>query len=287
MRQLFIFILTCTVFQTKANDIQVSKIANLPQKLYETSGLAIFDNKYLVTHNDGGNKSEVYILNFKGELVKTIDVDEAKNIDWEDLAQDRFGRLYIGDFGNNLNKREKNVIYILRAGFIHDKNERVNADKITFTYEDQKKFPPNKENLNYDAEAFFWKNDSLYILTKCRSKPFTGISNIYVIPAKTGKHKAKKIGSLQFCKTNWQWCSVTAADYNIERNELTVLTYSRLHIYSGFKGNKFWTGKYRSYNLPTIKQREAICYAGKNKWFLTDEYRRGLGGGNLYKIQLK
>ena len=68
----------------------------------------------------------------------------------------KVNRLFIGDFGNNYNKRGKNHIYILRAGFIKDKNNRVNADKITFTYEDQDKFPPKKESLNFDAEAFFW-----------------------------------------------------------------------------------------------------------------------------------
>lgn len=287
MKHFVLYISFFISLNSLAKDLRITKIADLPNKLYETSGLALFDFNYLITHNDGGNKSEIYVLNLKGELIKTIDVDEAKNIDWEDLTRDKSGKLYIGDFGNNLNNREKNAVYILRSGFLQDKNDRINADKISFTYEDQNKFPPKKENLNYDAEAFFWKNDSLYILTKCRSKPFTGTSYIYVIPAKPGKYKAKKIGKLQFCKSNWQWCSVTSADYSFARNELTVLTYSKMHVFSDFTGNQFWNGKRVTYNLPTVKQREAICYAGKNKWYMTDEYRRGIGGGNLYKVELK
>jgi hypothetical protein len=287
MKYFFGIILLITASTGISQRLSVTKICDLETKLYETSGLAIIENKYLVTHNDGGNKSEIYILNLKGELLKTIDVDEAKNYDWEDLALDEKGKLYIGDFGNNLNKREKCHIYILKKDFVHDKNLKVNAEKITFTYEDQKQFPPKKENLNFDAESFIWMNDSLYIFTKCRSKPFTGISNIYVIPAKPGKYKAKKIGSLQFCSANWQWCSVTAADYNPKLKELTVLTYSKMHVFSSFEGHEFWKGKRKSFNLPVIKQREAICYKGKNTWFMTDEYRRGLGGGNLYLLKVK
>ena len=286
-RQILLNILLFISPFSLASEIVVTKIADLPKGLYETSGLAIFNRKYLVTHNDGGNKTEVYILNFKGQLLKTIEVDEAKNIDWEDLAQDDKGRLYIGDFGNNYNKREKNYIYILRSDFIDDENARVNADKITFYYEDQKSYPPKKKDLNFDAEAFFWKDDSLYILTKCRTKPFTGVSNIYVIPAKEGKYKAKKIGSFQFCSSSWQWCSVTAADYNAKKNELTVLVYSKMYVFSDFTGNNFWQGKRKSYTLSGIKQREAICYKSNNSWFMTDEYRRGIGGGNLYEIKLK
>jgi hypothetical protein len=265
----------------------MNKICDLERKLYETSGLAFIDNKYIITHNDGGNKSELYVLNLKGELIKSIKVDEAKNYDWEDLALDDQGKLYIGDFGNNLNKREKCHIYVIKKNFVYDENQKVNAKKISFTYEDQKKFPPKKADHNFDAESFIWMNDSLYIFTKCRSKPFTGISNIYVVPAKPGKYEAKKIGKLQFCSSNWQWCSVTSADYNPKYNELTILTYSKIHVFSDFKGNQFWTGRRKSYNLPIIKQREAICYRGKNSWFMSDEYRRGLGGGNLYQLKLK
>ncbi|OIQ36545.1 MAG: hypothetical protein BM555_02520 [Crocinitomix sp. MedPE-SWsnd] len=287
MKYFLIFILNFTAVTSFSQRLRVTKICDLEKKLYETSGLALIDNKYLITHNDGGNKSEIYVLNLRGEHLKTIDIDEAKNFDWEDLALDDKGKLYIGDFGNNLNRREKCHIYIIKKNFVNDENQKVNADKITFTFEDQEAFPPKKENLNFDAEAFVWMNDSLYIFTKCRAKPFTGISNIYVVPAKKGKYKAKKLGSLQFCSYNWQWCSVTAADYNPKLNELTVLTYSKMHVFSGFEGHKFWTGKRKSYSLPVIKQREAICYKGKNTWYMSDEYRRGIGGGNLYLLKLK
>ena len=143
----------------------------------------------MITHNDGGNKSRLFVLDTLGNLVKKIKLVDTKNKDWEDLTQDDKGNLYLGDFGNNYNTREKCQIYIIKKGFIY--KDEIEPDKITFWYEDQYSYPPNKENLNFDCEAFFYKDGFLYLLTKCRSTPFTGVSNVYRIPAKKGKYKAK------------------------------------------------------------------------------------------------
>jgi len=279
----FLFILFCYSINGMTQ-LRIKKLTDLPKKMYETSGLLLYKNEFLITHNDGGNKSEIFILNKKGESVKTIDIEDTKNTDWEDLAQDKEGNVYIGDFGNNNNDREKLQILILEDGFIKKKN--VEPKTITFWYEDQDEFPPKKSNLNYDCEAFFEKDGNLYLLTKCRTKPFSGISKLYVIPAKPGKHKAKLIGKFQFCSTSWQFCSVTSVDYNYKTNTLTVLTYGKLYVVSNIKNNEFWKGNVKVYNIPNIKQREAVACAGKNRWYLTDEHKKGFGGGNLYEMYI-
>ncbi|NOQ73300.1 MAG: hypothetical protein GQ574_14945 [Crocinitomix sp.] len=278
---LILFMITATAM----GQAKLKKIADLPKAVFETSGLAYFKNKYLITHNDGGHKSEIFVMNLEGEVLRKINVKDTKNRDWEDLAQDDEGRLYIGDFGNNGNSREKCQIYILPSNFL-DKKE-VTPKKITFTYEDQKAFPPKKSELNYDCEAFFWKDDKLYLLTKCRTKPFTGESRVYEIPATPGKYKAKYIGSIFLCNSGWRFCSVTSVDYDAKSNTLAILTYSRLYVVSNIQGNDFWNGKIKSYSLPIVKQREAICFKNKTTLFVTDEQKRGLGGGNLYELKLK
>jgi sugar lactone lactonase YvrE len=255
---------------TLMGQAKLKKIADLSKKVVETSGLAFYQNKYLITHNDGGHKSEIFVLNLEGGIVKKINVKDTKNRDWEDLAQDDAGRLYIGDFGNNANSREKCQIYILPSNFL-DKKE-VTPKKITFTY---------------DCEAFFWKDDKLYLLTKCRTKPFTGESRVYEIPAIPGKHKAKYLGSVFLCNSGWRFCSVTSVDYHAKSNTLAILTYSKLYLISNIKGNDFWNGKVKSYSLPVVKQREAICFKNKSTLYVTDEQKRGLGGGNLYELKVK
>lgn len=275
---------SCFVINLSAQ-LSMVRIAELNEKMYETSGLVFYQEKYLLTHNDGGNKPELFVLDLKGNLVKTISLSDTKNDDWEDLTQDDAGRVYIGDFGNNLNKREACQIYILPKDFL-DKSE-VEPKKISFTYEDQKLFPPEKENLNFDCEAFFWKDDSLYLFTKCRTEPFSGITNIYVIPDKAGKHIARKIGSIQLCSSDWRFCSVTSVAYSEKYNTIALLTYSRLYLIGGFKEKQFYNGTLKSYQLNLFRQREAICFKGKNSWYMTDEYRKGMGGGNLYEVKLK
>lgn len=281
----FIFLILILFQQFVSAQLTCTKISNLPEKMYETSGLVLIDDKYLVTHNDGGNESELFIINLKDGSFSTVEIEDAKNNDWEDITQDTEGNLFIGDFGNNLNKREHCTIYKINAGY-HDK-KRVESKKITFTYADQEKYPPEPGQLNFDCEAMIWKDDSLYLFSKCRTEPFTGLTNIYVLPDAPGKYTARKIGSIQLCSSDWRFCSVTAADYSVKQNTLILLTYSRIYIVSDFEANKFWEGKVKSYQLSFIKQREAICFKDKNTWYMTDEYRKGLGGGNLYEVKLK
>ncbi len=270
---------------TVSAQVSMKKIADLDRKMQESSGLVLYQGQYLLTHNDGGNKSEIFVLDLKGNLVRTINVKNTKNHDWEDLAQDDKGTVYVGDFGNNLNEREECQIYILPKDII--KSDEIEPDKIKFTYEDQHKYPPKKEDLNYDCEAFFWKDDHLYLLTKCRTKPFTGESRVYELEAKKGKQVAKYKGSIYLCQSGWRFCSVTSVDYYPKTNTMAILTYGKLYILSNFIGIEFWNGDIRSYSLPVVKQREAICFAKDGKLYMTDEYRKGFGGGNLYELNYK
>lgn len=272
-------------FQSATSQISLTRIQSLPQHLYESSGLILYQDTLLITHNDGGNPSELYALNLKGELVQTIRLSTIKNKDWEDLAQDNSGTIYIGDFGNNSNSRKSCQIYIVPPDLIHQKD--ITPQKISFTYEDQSQYPPDKAALNFDCEAFFWKDDSLYLFTKCRTSPFTGVSNIYVIPDKPGTYVAKKIASISLCSSDWRFCSVTAADYSEELNMVVLLTYSRIYLLTDFTGNHFHEAKIKSYQLSFIRQREGICFNGNSGWYMTDEYRAGLGGGNLYQLKIK
>lgn len=283
---IILFLLACFVSLTANSKTKadLDKIADLPKWLYESSGLACFGDQ-LVTHNDGGNKPELYVLSDKGKHEKTIEIRDVKNYDWEDLAADHKGNLYIGDFGNNYNNRQNLQIHMVKKGFLDE--SKVDVETIFFSYEDQKDFPPNKNELYFDCEAFIVKDGKVFLFTKCRTKPFTGVSKIYMLPAKPGNYEAKLIGQFQFCDNGWLTCSVTAADYHEPSNTIVVLAYGRLYTIKNWRFNAFWKGEIKSYKLPGIKQREAICFTDENEWYITDEYRKGVKGGNLYKLKLK
>lgn len=264
--------------------VDLTKIADLPKWLYESSGLVYYQNK-IITHNDGGNKAELYILTEKGKPESTVRIENVRNYDWEDLAMDIKGNLFIGDFGNNLNTRKNLRIHIIKKGFIN--KTKVDAETINFTYEDQKDFPPKQKDLYFDCEAFIVKDGKVFLFTKCRTKPFTGLSKIYMLPAKPGNFEAKLLGQFQFCDKGWVTCSVTSADYHAPSNTIAVLAYGRLYLIKNWRFNAFWKGDIKSYKISGIKQREAICFKDEKTWFITDEYRKGIKGGNLYKLKLK
>jgi hypothetical protein len=51
-------------------------------------------------HNDSGNPPALFAVRRDGKLVRSFRV-EAPNVDWEDIATDDEGHLYLGDIGNN------------------------------------------------------------------------------------------------------------------------------------------------------------------------------------------
>jgi hypothetical protein len=62
------------------------------------------------THNDSGNPPALFAITREGGLIREFPVD-AKNVDWEDIALDDAGRLYIADLGNNNRKRTEVQVY--------------------------------------------------------------------------------------------------------------------------------------------------------------------------------
>jgi hypothetical protein len=63
-------------------------------------------------HNDSGNPPALFAVKGDGSLVRSYRV-EAPNVDWEDIATDDAGHLYLGDIGNNDNRLPIRAIYKL------------------------------------------------------------------------------------------------------------------------------------------------------------------------------
>lgn len=279
----FLFVIT-NAFAAK---ISIKKIAKLPMALHETSGIELYKNKYILSHNDSGNKPELFVFDLNGELIKRIHITNAKNIDWEDMTLDDEGNVYISDTGNNLNKRKSVFIYKINGEIIESTEREVEAETIEIQYADQSKFPPKEAELNYDSESILWKDDSLFLFTKCRTVPFTGYSYVYGFPAKAGNYSPKPKGPIKFCNDGWRKCSVTSVDYDPKSKTVAALLYGGIVIIQDFKGSDFWEGHMTSFSIAGIKQREALCFGGRNILYMTDEYRKPIGGGNLYRITIK
>src|SRR6185437_11352921 len=76
------------------------KKTTLPATINEISGIIYFNGK-LYGHNDSGGQPAIYEIDTStGIITKTITLQGASNVDWEDITQDD-ENIYLGDFGNN------------------------------------------------------------------------------------------------------------------------------------------------------------------------------------------
>jgi len=252
--------------------------------LKEASAVAVSKVSDLIwVAEDSGNKNKVYGLDTDGKIAHTMTLENAKNVDWEDLTTDEEGNLYVGDFGNNDNMRKDLCIYKVNAGDL--KNETaVSPSKIEFYYPEQKQFPPKKSELFYDAESFFIYKGNFYIFTKNRSKGFDGTVMLYKVPNQSGNHKAQLLGKFKACD-NYHKCAITSADISPDGKKIALLSSSKVWILSDFKADDFLNGKTEMFELNDVTQKEGICFKDNQTLFIVDEKSKKTGG-NLYEIKL-
>lgn len=257
-------------------------IQDLPSYMREVSGIETHDSTpHIWMHNDSNNKSEVYAFDQEGNMVHELDIDSA-NRDWEDISFDREGNLYIGDFGNNSNKRENLAVLKVAQSELLSKKD-VKPERIRFKYEDQLKFPPDKERRFFDCEAMIVKDSMIYLFTKSHVRDRGGFTSLYKLPASRGNHIARKISSFEGCQDNN--CKITAADYNFSTDELILLTHQSVLVFSNFEGDDFFSGDMRELAFDHISQKEGLCVVNDSIVYISDE-RSGGAGGNLYKFNL-
>ncbi|MBW2714064.1 MAG: hypothetical protein JRC77_09980, partial [Deltaproteobacteria bacterium] len=62
-------------------------------------------------HGDSGNKPTLYAIDRSGKTIARFLVRGGFNEDWEDIAVDDAGNLYVGDIGNNSFQRKRLTVY--------------------------------------------------------------------------------------------------------------------------------------------------------------------------------
>lgn len=252
----------------------------LPNKLKEISGLEILNDSTLVALNDGGNDAELYLLNFKGEILKEVPLEDTKNRDWEDIARDD-NFIYIGDIGNNNNTRENLVVLKVKIEDLLTK-DKVKPKKIKFSYKEQTAFPPEDASLFFDAEGMTVLDDSIWIFTKDRSKPFQGKSWVYKLPLTPGDYEISSSNNVITGTDGWWTDGVTAVDHF--NDQFYVLTYNRYIVYD-YAGGEF--KKSKEHVFDRITQRESIVVLNDATIFVADEQNPLAGKGRLCKIRVE
>lgn len=262
--------------------IHARPITQLPSVVAECSGISFAAPNRLWSHNDAGNTNQLFCFDTTGVLLRTLLIANASNIDWEDLAVDDQGRIYVNDAGNNQNDRRDLKIYRIPNPEIIPEDV-TNAEVINFMFEDQTAFPPPANERNFDIEAMVWKNDSLFLFTKNRSNPQTGLCKMYSLPAAPGFYAAKLRGSVFLGATN-QEARVTSADIHPQTGELLLLTSTKIVSFRNYPGTDFFDGDMNEHHfIHSMGQIEALAYGNDNTIFLAEE-GSGQNAGWLYEV---
>lgn len=245
--------------------VSTTLVGTLPEDVLESSGLIYYKNK-LITHNDSGNSPRLYEVDtLSSQIIRTITINNAANIDWEDITQDE-SYIYIGDFGNNTGNRQDLTIYrVAKSDF--DVSNTISAERINFSYEDQTDFS-DVQNSDWDAEALVDFNDQLLIFTKQWQ---TNGTVAYSIPKIPGSYSAKNLGFYNASGL------VTGAAYNKFSNVLMLLGYSpqlqpfivrmdELTTNFSFNGTEVKTGLEIGFS-----QVEGITYSDSNTYYISSE----------------
>ncbi len=281
MRILLIIISLGLIVSVKTqNFITPTIITTLPAVLDETSGLVNLDGE-IWTHTDNGGGSELYQINLtNGNIIRTVEVHDANNVDWEDIACDEL-YVYIGDFGNNDGSRTNLKVYRVSRADIASSND-VDAEKIHFSYSDQTSFEPNYHNTNFDCEALTCHQDKLYLFTK---NWIDNQTKVYELSNEPGTHIAEYLASFDVN------CLITGAEMIPSLNTLLLTGYNEsggtyTWIFNNFSGADFFGGSNTKLIWYTLTQVEGICYAGSTEAYASSEKFEGVLDPTLYSLDL-
>ena len=273
---------------------QIANVSDINNPLKESSGL-IYLNHKLITHNDSNGEAVLYELDsVSGNVTRTVAIDNATNIDWEDLSYDD-NYIYIGDFGNNLGSRIDLKVYrISILDYFTTTTDRVIAEIINFSYSDQTDFQES-EFTNFDAEALISYKDNLYIFSKNKTISSSGTSNIYRLSKTPGTYQIDKIDSINFKESLFELEVITGSTYDNKTNKILltgynvnssrVITSSFIVEISNITSDLFSNGTIQKTLIEPLsgysKQIESITRSNRNQYFLTAE-QNDSGSAVLY-----
>jgi hypothetical protein len=160
------------------------------------------------------------------------------------MAHNDDGQWFIGDFGNNDNIRDDLIIYRFSSPSL-DNGNILETASIPFTLSDQTSFPPDANSLNFDIEAMVANTSSIFLFSRNRSVPFSGICKVYRLENLAESQTAQLSASF-FASSDPILGSIRGAALSPSGDRLALISSSRIYLWDGFSGVS------TDFNAPTI-----------------------------------
>ncbi len=176
--------------------------------IQESSGLAAcrLDTNVFWTHNDG-KRPVLYAMTRGGQSVAEFPI-VAFMQDWEDIASDHQGRLYLADTGNNDGKRTQIAVHQINEPNPKDSSRRLLVNKTWLL-----RFPKKP----FDCESLFLWQGHGYVISKVSNDQ---LAEIYRFPlTEPGEPSV-----LEFVARLPIDSPVTAADISADGRRLAVIS---------------------------------------------------------------
>lgn len=271
-------IIGCLPLFAFSQNKDIARRTALPEVLKEVSGMVRTPAGDLWLLNDSKNPPEIFRFDpITQQLLETRRLPVA-NRDWEDLAADDKGNLYIGDIGNNRNARRDLRIYRYNLA-------TQTLDSILYRYPDQTAFAPaDAHDWNFNCEAMVVFRDSLHLFSK---NAFNGnfYTKHYVLPAKPGNYVAELRDSICLkdrvvtgAALSRDGKTLALTGYIIGK-KLGFLPYTKASVFyfTDFAGSDFLHGQQERKRLPKFlvaRQYESVTQWEGDCWVVANEGRK-------------
>lgn len=217
-------------------------------------------------HNDSGNPPELFAVRRDGSLVRKYRVG-VPNVDWEDIAVDDQGHIFLGDIGNNFARLPLRAIY--RLDEPDPSKEAKGPLKATLSSFYQ--FPSKAGR--FDAESLFIDGGKAVVI----SKNLDGkAAELFMIPLDPPGTLLKPTLPVRLGKLPKFKEPATGADLSADGRLLAVCSVNLLRVY-GREGDHWKLLDAFSFRLSQV---EAIAWDGEDL-LLADE------GRDLFRVSLR
>ncbi len=269
------------VLEVQAQPIKFLSSFELSPELQEISGLVSLDGGMsFYAINDGGNKNLVYQLDSTGRIMRRIAVQNATNIDWEDLTTDFKNYLYIADTGDNKRQRQNQRVYRLSISSLLE-NDSTQAEIIHIMLTPQFSRKKKNKHPGYDIEAVCWKNDRLYFFTKQWKMTAQPATHMFCCPAIPGDHRLDPGAAIAYSDRFFMETQITGSCLNPETGDLFWVSGTQIFQVKLSEGQ---VSGIRSFDFDFLSQKESVCPLGGRRFAVAQESNKQLGQAAMLHI---